>query len=675
MSRVLFSNAALLAGLAALAIPILIHLFLKRRRLRLRFSTLQFFTQQDEKSGRRRKLLNWLLLATRVLLLALVVAAFARPYLPDSPASQNNHIQQRVVFVLDRSASMQVADAGSTRWSKAKDIVLKALGEMGLDDRVALVECASRATTLSQLVPPPKLKPQIEQLQPGFGAGDVGDGLQEAVKLLSAKDVRGHLSIYLISDLQRQSCQKLDSSFVPQNIELKILPVGETNTPNIAVSDLTLETGKTPLQATVANFSDHDATETALTWVIDGHSTPPVPVVLAAHGTTNVTGALPILQSGWHQIEARLPSHDSFVLDDVRESSFFLVSALQPGRDETNAPPSLFDIEKISPDALVGKLTGVAASPYKIVLLPALRQLPEGCGQALLEFARHGGGVLLFVDNGLGASQYDGELGGLLPATLDRIEGESLTFENYWRLHDFDSNSTVFSAFRNPRSGDLTLPEFWRRYALTPGDSARVLARFRDAAPFIVSREIGQGRVLLVNTSADTSWSDWPKHKTFVPWLHGACHYLAGDELSLGPRPENSWVAGTLAEIKLGATHGNQELSLHPPAGADFPVKSDDQGQVEFPLDSPGFYSLLDSSRQTIRVLAVNPPQRESDLAAFTSSEFQTQLVRSQAMPETGFMTGMLAPVDGGKSLWRILMLAGALFLVLETVLANRTFA
>jgi hypothetical protein len=696
MSRVIFSNAAFLTGLAALAIPIMIHLLLRRRRLRLRFSTLQFFVKQDEKAGRRRKLLNWLLLATRLLLLALVVTAFARPYLPDSPSSSGARKKQQVVFVLDRSASMQADDGGATRWERAKDILRKTVDEMGLDDRVALVDCATHTAALSPLVPPPKLKPQIEQLEPGFGAGDLGDGLQAAVKLLSAKDLTGQLSIYIISDLQRQSCQKIDAVSIPQNIELKIFPVGQTNTPNVAISELTLETGSAPLQATVANFSGEDAAGSSLDFVVDGKRTATVPVFLAAHATTNVTASLPTLQPGWHQIEARLPSHDRFVLDDVRyqaiqapaplkvlcvearqtkhafeEDSFFLLSALQPGRDESNAPPSLFDIEKVAPDALAGKLT----LQYHIVLLPALRQLPEGCGQALLEFVRHGGGALIFVGDGINASHYNAEFGGLLPASLDRIEGESLAFEKYWRLRDFDSKSTVFAAFRRPKSGDLTLPEFWRRYAVTPGDSAQVLARFRDSTPFLMSRQIGQGRVLLVNTSANTSWGDWPKHKTFVPWLHGVCHYLAGDELSLGTRPENAFIAGAVAELELGTNNGNQIVRLLPPAGAEFTAKADDLGKIELPLERPGFYAVLDSSGRTNRLLAVNPPQRESDLAAFTAPELQAQLVRGQAMPDTGFMAGMLDPVEGGQSLWRVLMMAGALFLLLETVLANRTFA
>ena len=700
MSRMLFSNAWFLTGLAGLAIPILIHLFLRRKRLRMRFSTLQFFVRQDERAGRRRKLMNWLLLAARMLLLALVVVAFARPYWPDAPSSNGVREGKRVVFVLDRSASMQATDDGASRWTKAGDIMRKTIGELGFDDRVALVDCSIPTTTLSPLVPPPLLKPVLEHLEPGFGSGDVGAGLQEAVKLLSAKDLHGRLIICILSDLQRQSCQGLDSISVPRNIELEFFPLGKTNAPNVAVSDLTVETGNSPLQATVANFSDRDAAVTALDWVIDGRTVASARVALASHATTNVTASLPALDPGWHEIEARLQSHDSLALDDARyqvlqvpvpikvlcvetrqtkhvfeEESFFLVSALQPGFGWSNAPASLFDIEKIFPDAMLGKLTGGAAPGYQLVLIPALRQLPEGCARALLEFARHGGGVLLFLGDGLSASRYNAELGGLLPATLDRIEGDALAFENYWRLRDFDVTSAVFAAFRRPRSGDLTLPQFWRRYVLAPTESARVLARFRDSSPFLLSREIGRGRVVLANTSADASWSDWPKRKTFVPWLHGVCHYLAGDELSQGARPENSFIAGAPAELELRNGGGKQKVRIHPPAGMEFAVTADDQGKIELPLDKPGFYSVLDAAGETIRLLAVNPPRRESDLAAMTSSDFQEQLIRSQAMPSYGLRAGMLDVGNGGGTFWRGLMLAAALFLVLETVLANRTFA
>src|SRR6187200_1506358 len=115
-----FTNLALLGGFAALSIPILIHLLLKRKKQRLRFSTLQFFLKQDEQSTRRRKFRNWLLLAVRILLLTLIVLAFARPYLPNPLAGAAAAEKRQIVFVLDRSAGMQANDAGGERWNRAK---------------------------------------------------------------------------------------------------------------------------------------------------------------------------------------------------------------------------------------------------------------------------------------------------------------------------------------------------------------------------------------------------------------------------------------------------------------------------------------------------------------------------------------------------------------------------
>src|SRR5437762_7807890 len=122
---VLFTNIAMLAGLAGLAVPVLIHLLLKRKKQRLRFSTLRFFLRQDEQSSQRRKLRNLLLLAVRLLLLATLVLAFARPYLPENTPSAARQKKRLAVLVLDRSASMQASDGGALRWTLAKDAIQK----------------------------------------------------------------------------------------------------------------------------------------------------------------------------------------------------------------------------------------------------------------------------------------------------------------------------------------------------------------------------------------------------------------------------------------------------------------------------------------------------------------------------------------------------------------------
>src|SRR5260221_14564414 len=109
MTMLLFTNLTMLAGFAALAIPILIHLLLKRKKQRLRFSTLQFFRRHDEHSSQRRKLRNLLLLAVRLSLLSILVLAFARPFLPDYQGVSTPQKRRPAVFVLGRSASTETS--------------------------------------------------------------------------------------------------------------------------------------------------------------------------------------------------------------------------------------------------------------------------------------------------------------------------------------------------------------------------------------------------------------------------------------------------------------------------------------------------------------------------------------------------------------------------------------
>src|SRR5690242_16915646 len=145
MLNLLFTNTFMLAGLGALAVPVLVHLLLKRRKKRIQFSTIRFFQFQDEQSSRRRKLRNWLLLALRLMIVALLVLAFSRPYARQNTAGGAAQKQQRLVFVLDSSASMLATGSDGQRWTLAKDRIQKILGALTPDDRVALVECAAHA--------------------------------------------------------------------------------------------------------------------------------------------------------------------------------------------------------------------------------------------------------------------------------------------------------------------------------------------------------------------------------------------------------------------------------------------------------------------------------------------------------------------------------------------------
>src|SRR5215831_6528704 len=105
----------LLAGLGALALPIWLHLLERQNPVRIPFSSLMFFERNTERSVRRRHLKYRLLMAARLLLLALLALLFARPVVRRLIAAFSARPRHAIIAV-DTSFSMNYGD----RWKKAQ---------------------------------------------------------------------------------------------------------------------------------------------------------------------------------------------------------------------------------------------------------------------------------------------------------------------------------------------------------------------------------------------------------------------------------------------------------------------------------------------------------------------------------------------------------------------------
>src|SRR5436190_4974649 len=96
------------AGLLLASIPIIIHILNRRRYKTVQWAAMEFLLRAMRKNRRRLKFEQWLLLATRCLLLFLLALALARPLAGCSRNSIANVIGGRAglnVFVIDNSYS------------------------------------------------------------------------------------------------------------------------------------------------------------------------------------------------------------------------------------------------------------------------------------------------------------------------------------------------------------------------------------------------------------------------------------------------------------------------------------------------------------------------------------------------------------------------------------------
>ena len=75
-------NASLLAGLAFASLPVILHLVMRAKPKRIEFPALRLLKARQPSNARRLQLRHWLLLLLRMLLIAVIVLAIARPSLP-----------------------------------------------------------------------------------------------------------------------------------------------------------------------------------------------------------------------------------------------------------------------------------------------------------------------------------------------------------------------------------------------------------------------------------------------------------------------------------------------------------------------------------------------------------------------------------------------------------------
>lgn len=115
-----FLNPAVLFGLLAASIPVVIHLLNLRKLKKIEFSTLAFLKELQKTKIRKIKLKQWILLALRILIILLLVAAFARPTIKSfSIGGTASAAKTSAVIILDDTYSMSVVTDGGSYFNRA----------------------------------------------------------------------------------------------------------------------------------------------------------------------------------------------------------------------------------------------------------------------------------------------------------------------------------------------------------------------------------------------------------------------------------------------------------------------------------------------------------------------------------------------------------------------------
>jgi Mg-chelatase subunit ChlD len=223
---------AFLAAMAAIALPIWLHMRHSDKDKPFRFPSLMFLEKLPIRTASRRRLVDIPLLLLRIAAIALLVLAFGRPYYARDVAAEMAKRPRAVVILLDRSGSMGHTDV----WPAALDSARALVKDVKPEDRFAVVlfddeaEIAQSFTSDAGVI-----RAAINAAKPGERGTRYATALRAARQLLSAAPDATH-EVYVVTDVQRTGVNGLAGLDLPTGMEIKAVPVAPKSRANTAIA-------------------------------------------------------------------------------------------------------------------------------------------------------------------------------------------------------------------------------------------------------------------------------------------------------------------------------------------------------------------------------------------------------------------------------------------------------
>ena len=521
-----FLNPLFLFGLLATGIPLVIHLWNRRRVLTIDFSSLIFITAAHRENARRFQLRQFLILLLRMAIIALIALALARPFLTLGLPVASVRAKTDVIIVLDNSYSMAYQDINGIRLNKAKTLAVDIIDTLRHGDRASLI--------LMSDIPKPvfrQLTPDIESViaaindtETSYRTTNVQPSLELAHEILTESE-QLNKEIYLISDFAQNGWENWNRLPNRSGARISLIPVAEGEAHNISIKEIRpsnqLIGVDLPFQlnVTTVNHSVAPLDQNILTLFIGGEKQKTMSFSVAANESLNTTLTYNFSTPGTHigyltltDDRLNIDNQRYFALDalgEVRvlcvgEQTEYLTLALNPHnpaalpfpsgntyQDKENSNGVMILPTQCTPDEFVN----FPLEDYDVIVLADVLTMSRQMSAQLQEFARQGKSIIVFVSNRSNVASYN-EFGHVwLPARF----GSSLKWMPPQRVQVYEETHPIFDIFPSEGFSIQYAPQFYNGIALQPSSGSNVIARFGDDTPFLVERSQGASTVLLYN--------------------------------------------------------------------------------------------------------------------------------------------------------------------------------
>ncbi len=690
----IFLNPAVLFGLLAASIPVLIHLLNLKKLKKIEFSTLSFLKELQKNKIRKLKLKQWLLLALRVLIILLVVTAFARPTLKGvALGGTTSAAKTTSVFILDDTFSMSAVGPNGSYFNQARQTIIDLLNNLQEGDEAALVLVSDQGNEeIKPTLNLSEFRKQVRETDISFSSGTLNHSIIRAGEILN-NSRNFNKEIYLLSDFQKTRLQEESSlpdlsRLLNDKIKLYTFDFSGKDIYNLGIDKFDVLTRifekdkPVSFEAAITNYSERQADNAVVSLFIDGKRSAQQSISLSPGESKSINMEAAAKTSGYIDALAELED-DDILQDNKRYTNFFIPDKI-PAAVFYDSQADIKFIEtalNLSGEAGTIKLTeknlnqlsSFDLSQFGVVIIDGAENISDI--ERLKTYVENGGGLFLVPGENTSVTDFAKITSGLgLPVPTGATgkineTGNAVAFEKVEYDHPLFRN--IFSSSDTKK---LQSPDIYYHYNIsTKGKGINVIT-LTDGTSFLSDYKIGKGRVLLLNTSPVLSWSNFPLKNIFAPLVLKSVFYLASKD-----KPENEYFAGQPVTVSLSGVVLPQVKVERPDKTGEL-INLEKSGSLNFvsynKTDLTGNYKFY-SGQKDIAEISVNADPRESVTQYLTSGDFEKYLDEIHFKGKHISIQGNENPSEivmqsrFGSELWRIFLIAALITAMVEMAISR----
>lgn len=523
-----FLNPYFLFAIFAISIPIIIHLFNFRKYKRLEFSSIMYLKEILLATKKRKKLLNVLLLISRILSIIFLVLLFSYPFIKNNDSSLVSQAKNSIIIFIDNSFSMENSSKQGRAIDEAKNKAREIIAEYRDEDDFMLLTTSLEGKH-QQFLDKKRFLEILDQVDISPSTSLNSSLIKKSFSLLNTK--QSNRLLYFISDFQTKSFDS-ESFPIDSTILTTFIPIKVNNINNLYIDSISFTSpvfslsNNISLNIRIRNSSDTKVEKVGVKLFLNGSQISLASLDIPANTTSSLGMNFPLKERGIFHGKLSIMDNPITFDDDfyftIHTKDIINILSINSNGENPYISKLFSNNNEIRLDNINDKNIDYSLfNNYSLIILNSLKDFPSGLSSKLMEFRENNGDIIIIPDNDINLESYHLAMNDLsLPYYSQLNESEN-------RVMKIDDNDMLFKDVFSSKESNMEMPISKRYYSLNQSKtlSNQPLFIFENNESFLSLSQSQSSRVYIFTTNLRLENTDFVTQALFVPSLWNMALY------------------------------------------------------------------------------------------------------------------------------------------------------